>query len=140
MIYILDQSTNISLSNHSSKSIDYNTTNDFDNPEIHAKLNHFIKWFTTILATFSLFIAVACPFLLWILQERCLSRSSINKNPRSTILITTPRLLLVDPRTNLQKSHTPSLHSTLDNSSNSSKQINSYHTPRTSSSSVNNMV
>jgi hypothetical protein len=80
--------------------------------------------------TFSLLIALVCPFLLWILQERCLYRSSITENPRSTVLFTTPKLFLRDPRTKLQKSNSP-------NSNYSSKQITSYYTPP---SSVNHMV
>jgi hypothetical protein len=124
IIFLLDHTVNNSLTN--------NTTNDFDNPEIRGPLKDFIKWFTVLLVIFSIFIALVCPFLLWILQERCLDRSSMNRDSQ---LITTPRLLLVDQRTKIQ-SHLSTTESTL---SNSSKQRNSYYTPAASLS-VHNMV
>jgi hypothetical protein len=122
---------NHTTNNNSNFSI--STINDFDHPQIRT----ISKWFTTILVIFSLFITLVCPFLLWILQEHCLYSSSNNRNSQSKTLITTPRLLLIDPRIK----HSPSsLNKTLYYSPDSSKQKGSYHTSRTSFSSIDTMV
>ncbi|CAF2068127.1 unnamed protein product [Rotaria magnacalcarata] len=123
----LYQSINISLVNNTDNEIHFTTPDDFDNEEIRVSLNYFIKWFTPVLVVFSLLIALVCPFLLWILQERCLYRTSISSNHQSIILIASPRLLLIDPRTKL---HSPSFDNTPFNSPEEKK---SYSSSRTSS-------
>lgn len=54
-----------------------------------------MNWFTPLLIVSSLFIALVCPFLLWMIQERCLVRSHRDQDQLSTTVITKPHLLII---------------------------------------------
>ncbi|CAF0732172.1 unnamed protein product [Adineta ricciae] len=93
IIEILD-SLNTSLLPYS------NTTDESSTTEIRAQLSEFIQWFSPLLVTLSLSTALVCPFLCWILQERCLSSKM---NDRSSTLLTMPQLLVVGSETQKQE-------------------------------------
>lgn len=122
---------NLSLLTHYNRSRLNIDGNDSDAANISAFWKHFMHWFPPFLGVFAVFIALACPFLLWILQERCFDHSSASHAHPSVTVIATPRLLPVDPPTGFPFK-SPSITTSLYQSPASiysTQQESSYHTP-----------